>query len=137
MKRKLKTESINMATTHTKTPPAAKNASRTKKALVLPIFRETYFAGLGLFDWTAEHFRSFEKELVVRGEKRHVIIAKRTKELGERIRKSVKALPGKLTEGTEVLKAGVGRGTRSIKAGARKRVKQLRQSVEEATAATA
>jgi polyhydroxyalkanoate synthesis regulator phasin len=126
-----------MATTHTKTPPAAKNASRTKKAIILPIFRETYYVGLGLFDWTAEHFRSFEKELVVRGEKRHVIIAKRTKELRERIRKSVKALPEKLSERTEVLKAGVSKGTRTIKAGARRRVKELRQPVEEAAAASA
>jgi hypothetical protein len=129
----------NMATTNTKTPPNAKaaKAPNTRKAARLPIYKETYYAGLGLFDWMGEHFWSFEKELVVRGEKRHAIIAKKTKELRERMSKRVKELPGELTKRTETLKSGLGNKAREIQAGARKQVKQIREPVQQATAPTA
>jgi hypothetical protein len=128
-----------MATANTKTPSNTKVAKtpNTRTANALPIYKETYFAGLGLFDWMAEHFWSFEKELVVRGEKRHAIIAKKTKELRERMSKRMKELPGRLTKRTEILKAGLGKKTKEIRAGARKRVKEIRASVQEATAPTA
>jgi hypothetical protein len=128
----------DMATTNTKTANArGAKASKTRKIAVFPIFRETYYVGLGFFDWTAEHLWSFEKELAVRGEKRHTIIAKKTKELRQQVSKRVKELPDTLSERTEILKAGLDKRAREIKAGARKRVKQLRESVQETAAAAA
>jgi hypothetical protein len=125
--------------TNTKTSPHARGAktSKTRKVVAFPIFKETYYVGLGLFDWTAEHLWSFEKELAARGEKRHTIISRKTKELRDQMSKRVKALPGRLSERTEVLKAGLDKRAREIKAGARKRVKQLRESVQEAAAPAA
>jgi hypothetical protein len=125
--------------TNTKTSPNARRAKtlKTRRVAAFPILRETYYVGLGLFDWTAEHLWSFEKELAARGEKRHTVIAKKTRELRDQMSKGVKALPGKLSEQTEVLKAGLNKRAREIKAGARKRVKQLRESVQEAAAPAA
>jgi hypothetical protein len=128
-----------MATANTKTPPNAK-ASKTanaRKTAALPIYKESYYVGLGFFDWMAEHFWDFEKQLVVRGEKRHAIMAKKAKELRERMSKRVKELPGELSKRTETLRAGLGKRAKQVQAGARKKVKQLRESVEEATAPAA
>lgn len=127
-----------MATTNTKTANArGAKALKTRRVAAFPIFRETYYVGLGLFDWTAEHLWSFEKELAARGEKRHTIIAKKTRELREQMSERVKELPDRLSERTEVLKAGLDKRAREVKAGARRRVKQLRESVQEAAAPAA
>jgi hypothetical protein len=127
-----------MATTNTKTANArGAKALKTRKIAVFPFFRETYYVGLGFFDWTAEHLWTFEKELAGRGEKRHTIIAKKTRELRLQVSKRVKELPDRFSERTEVLKAGLDRRATEIKAGARKRVKQLRESVQEAAAPAA